>query len=172
MKCLSIAIAIALVLAPSLAHAGKPTAKEAKAALAAWNAELHKVDSTKAADLAGAPAATSTPFQVAVFFSDGAGDKTCESTVTDKAKLGDALLCVKQYAQIMPTKAWSSKWLKKLPGQLSSYKDTIAALAKTGVLFVHSAEGEDVSEFGIVALVKDADGVVRVAAVFSYYFTT
>jgi len=88
MKCLSIAIAIALVLAPSLAHAGKPTAKEAKAALAAWNAELHKVDSTKAADLAGAPAATSTPFQVAVFFSDGAGDKTCESTVTDKAKLG------------------------------------------------------------------------------------
>jgi hypothetical protein len=161
--------AIALAAAGA-AHAARPTLAEAKNAVAHWSEELHKVDSVKPTDLAGAPALTSTPFEIAVL-SNTDQDVACTQVVTDRAKLADALLCVKQYAQILPLKPWSKKSMKHLPKALEDHKATIAALAASGQLLVHDEESDEVVEYTIVAVTKDADGVGRVSAVFSYYLT-
>jgi hypothetical protein len=154
-----------LVLLVGVAVAGKPSAAKAKVALDAWTKAL----SASEKDHAPVAKLTSTPFRIVV---DDNQEIACDTTVTDRGKLADALVCARKAATGGKFKPYTAKALKTLWGEMRGKKAEIEALAKTHVLFVHDESGEDVHEFAIVAVTADADGTVRVAAVFSSYLTT
>ena len=71
------------------------------------------------------------------------GDAHCDFTVTDRAKLPEALKCIGEGgAPLEPLKAFTKKDLKKLWDPLRDHADEIAALDKTSVVFaVHDGRG-------------------------------
>jgi len=136
--------------------------------VARWSkAMAQEADRAKTSDYAAAAALTSASFVVAVA-SSPAADDDCQQTVTDRAQLADALRCAWHGAGTRALRPYSAAKYKRLPMELDDYKDTIAKLARTGTLLVHDEQGEDMWVLEIIAVVKDPDGVLRVAAVFSF----
>jgi hypothetical protein len=163
----AILVVVVLALATD-ADAGKPKAAAAKAALDGFAKALIKGEAGKQATFEPVAKLTSLPFRILV--DDGDGVK-CDTTVSDRAKLVAALECARESSATAPFKPYSAKVLKNLWGKVRDAKPEIEALAKTHVLYVHEATGEDVSELAIVAVTSDADATARVSHVFSSYLT-
>lgn len=145
--------------------AAKPKAGPAKAAAVAWVKASFKVDADKP-DFTALAATTGDNFRVFVIHEQP--DGVCEATVTDRAKLNEALACVRKTNALSDRlKAWNKKDLKKLWGDMREHADEISALAKDNLLFTHYEEGEGIVVLSIVAVGTGADKKPHVTAVFA-----
>jgi hypothetical protein len=162
-------VALALVVMCGVASAGKPSAKAAKAAVAAWTKALGKVSADKPAWTEIA-ALTGDNFRAVVSFQQP--DRVCDKTIADRAKLAEALACVRDSSAVMRAfKPWKKSDRDKLSTPLDDFADEVEALAKTHQLFIRYEEGEGMWTVAIIGVSLGADKKPHVSAVFAgeYY---
>ena len=163
-------VILAAIGATSVAGPAKPTAAEAKQAAVAWRAELEEIANEDKA----APTLTATPFYGSYYSEEAESEaKVCALAGTDAKTTLDALRCVGEHIESFDNADSFKTWSKKLArhSSLANFeKKRLAQLAKTATLvFNDSCAGQ--GDETLIAVVKDADGTLKVAAafVFSYF---
>jgi len=143
---------IVLIIGTGVAQAGKPKAAEAMKVAKAWVAA---VDEGK---VEAAAALTAFPLWVVAEPLDGERDP-CRKTVTDPAKLGEAIECLESYIEGSGVwKAWSKKMADGLVEPLLAPRKKLDKLAKTSAVVVQYRECAGVEGWSIVVVSDTKDG--------------